>query len=276
MTHEDERFLAKRVALVTGSLGRGIGRSVVLHLARAGANVVINYGSSGRTIDRSREIERLTKAIAGFGSRSIVVEADTGADVGVAALIKQSTEAFGKIDILVNNAGAPWLEQDFAEVAAERWRNTLMAEVFGPAALIAAVLPSMRAQHWGRIISIVVDFRSFQFMLDASYGHRLRAAAYPFWIAKRPRMEMVEELAHAEFRHGVTINGVLPGIIEECSWETALAEASGGAELGSPLAGPPDIARLIVRLCSNEFRWVSGARLVVPGNLFSRIRKSSL
>ena len=113
MTHEDERFLAKRVALVTGSLGRGIGRSVVLHLARAGANVVINYGSSGRTIDRSREIERLTKAIAGFGSRSIVVEADTGADVGVAALIKQSTEAFGKIDILVNNAGAPWLRAGF-------------------------------------------------------------------------------------------------------------------------------------------------------------------
>jgi 3-oxoacyl-[acyl-carrier protein] reductase len=272
MMRDDERFLAKRVALVTGSVGRGIGRSIALHLARAGADVVLNYGSSGRSIDRQAEIERLIKTIVGFGCRAIVIEADTRTDRGVAGLVKQSNDAFGHVDILVNNAGAPWLEQDFAEVDTDRWRNTLMAEVFGPAALISALLPSMRGQGWGRIINIVIDFRSFEFLLNASYGHRLRGTPYPFWIGKRARMEMVEQLAHAELRHGVTVNSVLPGIIEECSWQTAITEASAANENSALLAGPADVARIVLRLCSNEFRWVTGARIVMPGNLYSRIR----
>jgi 3-oxoacyl-[acyl-carrier protein] reductase len=272
MTHKTERFLANRVALVTGSAGTGIGRSAALHLARAGANVVLNYGTSGRTFDRHAEIERITETIARFGSRSMVVEADTRTHRGATVLVAKAEETFGSIDILVNNAGAPWLEQDFAEVSVERWHDTLMAEVFGPAVLIAALLPAMRAAHWGRIVNIVVDFRTLEFLIDASYGHRLHAAAYPFWIGKRARMEIVEQLAHSEFRHGVTINSILPGIIEDCSWESALAETVGEHKSTGALAGPADIGRIVARLCSDEFRWVTGSRIVVPGNLYSRIR----
>jgi 3-oxoacyl-[acyl-carrier protein] reductase len=266
---ETERWLAGRVALVTGGVGRGIGRSIALHLARAGADVALSYGSSGRAIDRGPDAERIIQAITEFGARAIALEADTRTDEGVASLIRRSNEAFGRVDILVNNAGAPWLEQDFAEITAQRWRDTLAAEVVGPAALTAALLPAMREQGWGRVVNIVLDFRAFEFLLDANYGHRLRAAAYPFWIGKRARMEMTEQLAHAELRHGVTINSVLPGVIEECGWETALAAASRSVPPEPGPAGPPDVARIVVRLCSDEFSRVTGSRLVVPGNLHS-------
>jgi NAD(P)-dependent dehydrogenase (short-subunit alcohol dehydrogenase family) len=272
MTSTPDRVLSGRVALVTGSVGGGIGRSTALRLARAGANIVLSYGSSGRAIDRTAEVARITEAIASFGSRSIAVAADTRTRDGVATLIAQAQEAFGDIDILVNNAGAPWLEEDFTATSFERWRDTLALEVIGPAQIIAAVLPAMRGNRWGRIVNIVIDFRTFEFLLDANYVHRLDRAPYPFWIAKHARLEIVEQLAHAELRHGVTVNAVLPGIIEECSWDTAVVAASQDPAETALLAGPDHVARMVVRLCSDEFRWVTGSRIIMPGNLYERIR----
>jgi len=272
MTTTPHRILAGRIALVTGSVGSGIGRSTALRLARAGADIVLNHGTSGRPIDRTAEIARITEAIAGFGSRSIAIAADTRTPDGVDALIAQARQAFGDIDILVNNAGAPWIEQDFASVSFERWRDTLAAEIIGPALLTAAVLPAMRNNRWGRIVNIAIDFRTFEFLLDASFGHRLSQAPYPSWIGKQARLEMVEQMAHAELRYGVTVNAVLPGIIEECAWETAIAAAQENSAEPALLVGPDHVARIVVRLCSNEFGWVTGSRLVVPGNVFQRIR----
>jgi len=98
------------------------------------------------------------------------------------------------------------------------------------------------------------------------FGHRLNAAPYPFWVGKRARLELAEQLAHAELPHGVTVNSVLPGIVEECAWETAL-EAAKGSGGDAALAGPPEVARIVARLCTEEFRWVTGSRIVLPGNL---------
>jgi len=263
---DDARPLAGRIALVTGAAGRGIGRSIALHLASAGADVVLNYGTSGRGSERTADAERIAGAVEGFGVRALVVQADTRTDEGVAQLVAQSVAALGRVDILVNNAGAPWLEQDFADTDPRRWRDTLAAEVVGPATLTAALLPAMRRQGWGRIVNIVLDFRAMEFLLDAAYGHRLNAAPYPFWVGKRARLELAEQLAHAELPHGVTVNSVLPGIVEECAWETAL-EAAKGSGGDAALAGPPEVARIVARLCTEEFRWVTGSRIVLPGNL---------
>ena len=272
MTPRPDRVLAGRAAIVTGSVGSGIGRSVALRLARAGADIVLNYGTSGRQLDRTAAIAQITEAIAGFGSRAIAVAADTRTPDGVNTLIAQARQAFGDIDILVNNAGAPWLEEDFAAASFERWRDTLAAEVLGPAQLTAALLPAMRNNRWGRIVNIVIDFRTFEFLLDASYRHRLSQAPYPSWIGKQGRLEMVEQLAHAELRYGVTVNAILPGIIEEFSWEAAVAAACQDPAEPALLASPDHVAQIVARLCGDEFRWVTGSRIVVPGNLYERIR----
>lgn len=273
MSEREARFLAGRVALVTGSVGGGIGRSTAMRLARAGADVVLNHGTSGSGRDRSDDVARVEAEIQASGSQVITVSADTRTDQGIETLVEAAKTKFGTVDILVNNAGAPWLEQDFAVTDRARWEATLAAEIVGPAQLIAAFLPEMRARGWGRIVNVAIDFRTLEALLDNVYGNRLSGFPHPFAVGKQARIELSENLAHAEIRHGITINSVLPGIIEECDWDAALSALDREPDDPPLLAGPDDIAQVIVSLCAPPFRLVTGSRIVVPGNLYERIRR---
>jgi len=272
MTHQTASPLSGRAAVVTGSVGRGIGRSIALRLGRAGADVVLNYGTSDQKRDRSDEISKIQENLDKAGVRSIVVEADTKSTKGVETLIDAAKSAFGSIDILINNAGAPWIEQNFADVDPQRWRDTLSAEIIGPAHLIALVLPMMRERRWGRIINIAIDFPTLEFLLDAQYGNRLFAFPYPFAIGKFARIGLTERLARAEIRYGITINSILPGIVEECDWEEAVNALDSRDEDYRFLTGPDDVARVAISLCMEPFHLVTGSQIVLPGNVFERIR----
>jgi NAD(P)-dependent dehydrogenase (short-subunit alcohol dehydrogenase family) len=152
--------LEGRIALVTGSGGDGMGRSIALTLARDGADVMLNYRTSEQ---RARE---------------------------TAAAI----DAFGRLDIVVASAGAPWKPQDVTEIAADHLRRVLAAEVEGVYSLLRAALPGMRQRGWGRIVLIgghLADAWRFG-PPDAPLDYPLGKAAR-HWLARTlgPR-----ELAH--------------------------------------------------------------------------------
>lgn len=90
--------LEGRVAIVTGG-SRGIGRAIVLELARRGAKVVVNYVSS------ANDAQAVVDEIKGAGGDAQAVQANVGEETAVEQLIKATVDAFGRIDILVNNAG---------------------------------------------------------------------------------------------------------------------------------------------------------------------------
>ena len=90
--------LSGRVALVTGG-GRGIGREIALELARAGADVAVNYHDEP---DRARATAADIEAL---GVRAMAVAADVGDAAAVRRMVEEVTAAFGSLDILVNNAG---------------------------------------------------------------------------------------------------------------------------------------------------------------------------
>ena len=90
--------LSGRVALITGG-GRGIGATISLVLAQAGADVVINYNTS------EQESKRIKDKIEAAGGRAAVLAADVGDTAQCAALVHQAEELFGQVDILVSNAG---------------------------------------------------------------------------------------------------------------------------------------------------------------------------
>lgn len=269
MTEPDARALSGRTAIVTGSIGGGIGRSVALRLAKAGANIVLNHGT-GATGDRSEDVRRVLDAITAMAARAVHVKADTRTAAGVAAIVAGAREAFGEPDILVNNAGAAWLEQDFAEIDEERWSQTLAAEIAGPALLIKHVLPAMRRRRWGRIVNLAIDRTTLGTLLDHAYANRLDRYPVPFALGKIARSDLTHLLAPIEWRYGITINNICPGIIEDMTFDDAVSALDGTARF--PMATPADIAELVFQLCTDAMRNVTGSDIVMPGNVFARLR----
>src|SRR5262245_60498797 len=90
--------LAGKVAIVTGG-NSGIGKAIVLSLAEAGANIVIDY------VANEEATEELEKQVVALGDQAIGVEADVSKVADLERLIKAAVDAFGRVDIMVNNAG---------------------------------------------------------------------------------------------------------------------------------------------------------------------------
>ena len=99
--------LANKVALVTGG-ARGLGRAYVLHLAKLGADVVINDVdlNAAQEYDEELTAESVAAEVEGLGRRGLGIEADVTDKAAVEAMMQEVIEAFGQIDILVNNAAA--------------------------------------------------------------------------------------------------------------------------------------------------------------------------
>jgi 3-oxoacyl-[acyl-carrier protein] reductase len=112
-----------RTALVTGG-SRGIGRAVVLLLARAGADVAIGFRS------RANEAEEVAAGARALGRRALTVSGDLADPAASELLAAQVAEAFGRLDIFVANAGV-WPPEDvpLTRLSPERWRETMAANL---------------------------------------------------------------------------------------------------------------------------------------------------
>ncbi len=269
-SEENTRPLQGRVALVTGSAGEGIGRSTAIALAVSGADVALNFGTGRNDEAVGQAGLRVQAAIREMGGRSVLICADTRNEQQVVSLFQQIREELGAVDILVNNAGGSWLEQDFTEISAERWESTTAAELHSAFYCMREALPVMRERRWGRIINVVVDFVSLDLLINSQYDNILNRYPYPFAAGKIARQWLARNLSYAELKNGITINNILPGIIEEMTFEEAISEATlkSGSGIG---ARPSDVARIIKFLCCEEARFITNSDIVIPGNLYSRL-----
>jgi 3-oxoacyl-[acyl-carrier protein] reductase len=138
--------LENRVALVTGA-SRGIGRSIAIALAAAGANVAVNYRKTQSAAGEvCAEIQRL-------GRRSIPRQADVSRTPDVDRLVSVVERELGPVDILVNNAGITQVKH-FFELTEADWDKILRVNLKSAFLLIRRVLPGMRQRRWGRIINL--------------------------------------------------------------------------------------------------------------------------
>lgn len=142
----------ERVAIVTGA-GGGIGRAHAMELARRGAKVVVNDlgGAVDGTGGSSQAAENVVAEIAGFGGVAIANGASVTDDAGVAHLVDQTMEAFGRIDILVANAGI-LRDKSFAKMEIRDFEAVMGVHVMGTVKPAKAVWQIMRDQHYGRIV----------------------------------------------------------------------------------------------------------------------------
>lgn len=145
------RFEGK-VAIVTGA-GGGLGRAHALELARRGAKVVVNDlgGSVDGSGGSSEAAEKVVSEIKAFGGQAIANGSSVTDDTGVANMIKQTKDAFGRIDILIANAGI-LRDKSFSKMELKDFQAVLDVHVMGTVKPVKAAWETMKAQQYGRIV----------------------------------------------------------------------------------------------------------------------------
>ena len=247
--------LSGRVALVTGG-GRGIGRGVVLALARQGADVAI--GCVGRP-DAAEETKALVEKL---GRRCIVVQADV-ADPGAARrMVDDVVRAMGGLDVLVNNAGILSFEP-FVDMKVETWDRVMDVNLKGQFLVAQAAAREMiRRGRGGRIVNV------------ASIGSGGVGVGFPgiahYTASKGGVVALTETMAVELAPHGILVNAVAPGFIEtDMSAGTRGNEAALQATLARiPLrrpGRPEEVGAVVAFLASDEASYCTGGTLYVDG-----------
>jgi 3-oxoacyl-[acyl-carrier protein] reductase len=187
-------ILTDKVALVTGA-SRGIGKAIAVRLAQAGVDVAVNF----RT--RESEAQAVCQQIEGYGRRSMAVGADVSVAAEVAQLVVAIEQQLGSVAILVNNAGIT-RPQTLEEITEESWDNILAVNLKSVFLVTQAVLPSMRAHWWGRIINL------------SSVAAQLGGVVGPHYAAaKAGILGLTHSYAALLAKDGITVNAIAPALI---------------------------------------------------------------
>jgi NAD(P)-dependent dehydrogenase (short-subunit alcohol dehydrogenase family) len=169
MHMSDIRFDGK-VAIVTGA-GGGLGRQHALELARRGAKVVVNDlgGSMDGSGGNSAAAEAVVAEIKAAGGEAIANGASVTDDAGVANLVKQTMDAYGRIDILIANAGI-LRDKSFSKMELADFEAVMQVHVWGTYKPIKAVWEIMKTQNYGRIVVTTSSSGMYGNFGQANYG----------------------------------------------------------------------------------------------------------
>ena len=254
-----------KTALVTGG-GRGIGRGIVLTLAREGADVVI------ADIDLPRA-EATAVEVRALGRRATLLRIDVTDQASVDRGLAEAIAAHGRIDILVNNAG---IGPDHMGAAADAhdWDLCYEVNLKGVWRMSTAIAAHFRDNGGGRIVTV------------ASIAGRLGGTGLaPYSASKAGVINLTQSLALSLGRHNVNVNAVCPGLIWTDMWrktesliqrdaspETIDRRAAFEAAVRSQCVlgreqTPQDIGWAVAFLASDEAGNITGQALNVDGGI---------
>ena len=244
--------LTDKVAIVTGG-SRGIGRSVCVALAQAGAYVVVNFRSGEAAAE---ETLTLMRAAGGDGE---VLGFDVSDPDASDSAIKDVVARKGRLDILVNNAGVAY-DQLLARVKPEDLAATWAINLNGPIFCSKAALRSMMRAKTGRIINLS--------SVVAESGNPGQAV---YSASKAGIIGLTKTLAREYAKRNVTVNAVSPGFIETDMTSSLPAAAREGILTQTPLGRigrPEEVAAAVLFLASDEAAYITGQVLRVNGGMY--------
>ena len=229
-------LLEGKVAIVTGS-GRGIGRGIVLALAREGARVVVN--DVGCSVDgRGTEGDpaaQVCREVEAMGGRAIPNYDSVSDFESAGRIVRAATEAFGRLDVLVNNAGIV-RDRTIVKMTEEDFDAVLAVHLKGSFNCGRHAIPVMREQGYGRIVNIT-----------SSAGLRGNFGQTNYSAAKAALMGITFTWALELGKHGITVNALAP------SGMTRMVGSMPGME-NRPVAPEmnPDLNGAIVAFLASE------------------------
>jgi len=244
--------LGGKVALVTGG-ARNIGRAIGRALAEGGAAVMVNANTS------RADAEQTVAMIEAEGGRAAVHIADVTDEKAVKAMIDATVKKFGRIDLLVNNA-AVRAETPFADMTLVEWRRVIATVLDGAFLCTQACLPHIARAGGGTVVNIGG--------MTAHKGAEGRAHVI---AAKSGLAGMTRALALDLAPHGITVNCVVPGLIETVRGLPGAPERPEHRR-GLPPVGrrgePEEIAAVVRLLCGPDSRYITGQAIHVNGGAY--------
>jgi len=250
-------LLQDKVVVVAG-VGPGLGRSIALQSARAGADVVL----AARTASR---LDEVAKEIAALGRRGLAVVTDITDEGATAHLAEAALDAFGHVDALAYNALAMPPIADLTEVSLAAIRTSLDANVVAALHLTRQFIPALAATR-GSVVMIS--------SMVVRYSQRTMG---PYKMAKAALLAMAQSLATELGPQGIRVNSVAPGHIwgDSLKWyfgylakkrgvdaQQIYDETAAAIDLGR-LPEPDEIADAVVFLASGMARAITGQCLDV-------------
>lgn len=250
----EKMFDEGTTALVTGA-SRGLGRAIAIELAKAGANIIINYCSNEQ---KALEVKAV---IEDHGRKAILVKADVAEPAEVKYMFKVIKKEFGRLDIVVNNAGI--IKDGFLMMMSEKnFFDVLNTNIGGCFRVTQESLRMMCKNKRGSIINI-----------SSTSGIAGQIGQTNYAASKGAIIAFSKSVAKEYAEYGIRCNVVAPGFIE-----TDMTESKGGKSLKDtymdyiPLkkfGEPVDVAQMVVFLASDYSKYITGKVHVVDGGLIN-------
>jgi 3-oxoacyl-[acyl-carrier protein] reductase len=254
--------LKNKTALVAAA-SQGLGKATAFALAKEGVRVVICGRHKRELVKTADEIWKITQ------SEVIPVVADVSRLQDIKKFVNIAKKRFGTVDILVNNAGGP-PTGDILAITDEQWKKGHELTLMSTIRLTREVLPMMRKQKWGRIITIV-SIAAVQPLNDLLISSTIRPGL--FGLSK--------VLSNKYSRENITFNTVCPGMIltnrleelmiarsveKNTSKSRYLAEAAKDIPIGR-FGRPEEIGNVIAFLASEKASYITGENIVIDGGM---------
>jgi 3-oxoacyl-[acyl-carrier protein] reductase len=246
------KTLENKTAVVTGA-SRGIGRAVAIKLASLGANIVLNYRSS------IKSVEEVLAEIKAMGANAVAVQGDISNFAEAEKVIKSAVENFGSLDILVNNAG---ITKDglLARMKEEDFDSVIETNLKGAFNCIRHATPIMMKQRRGRIIN-----------MSSVVGVAGNAGQINYAASKAGVIGMTKAAAKELASRGITVNAIAPGFIQ-----TDMTDALSDKVKEELLAGIPlkrlgqaeEVAELAAFLASESASYITGQVININGGMY--------
>jgi NAD(P)-dependent dehydrogenase (short-subunit alcohol dehydrogenase family) len=246
-----------KYALVTGS-SRGIGRGIALALAETGVKVAVHYFQNERAAKDT--LEQIRKR----GSDGFLLQADVTRPEQITEMFRKVKMEFGKVDIFVSNARpeASTFFQPPLDITLEQWDAAFDSQAKALLVGVREALPLM--SDGGRIFAM-------------TYAEGSRTGGHQPWVgmgsAKAAVESMVRYFAVAVAKRRITVNAISPGWTEDSVLNTLPDEVQqlirnwhnrGWTPMGR-LGTPADIGDVVVLLCSEKARWITGQVIYADG-----------
>jgi 3-hydroxybutyrate dehydrogenase len=254
--------LKNKVALITGSTS-GIGLGIAHVMAAEGYHIVLNGFGDAAEIEKTR-----AETESKFGVKCIFVGADVTNYDSVAAMVAEAETKLGSVDIIVNNAGVQFVSpaQDFP---LDQWNKIISINLTGVFHGIRAALPGMQKRGFGRIVNIA-----------SVHGLVASAGKAAYVAAKHGVVGMTKVVALENARQNITCNAICPGWvltplvqkqIDDRAAKEGIPVQQASDELllekqpNARFATPEEIGGMVVYLCSDAARNVTGTALSIDG-----------
>jgi 3-oxoacyl-[acyl-carrier protein] reductase len=247
--------LQGKTAIVTGG-GTGIGKSIAIEFARAGADVAV----CSRKLEH---LEPVVKTITAMGRRSFAEVVDVRVEEQVKGVVERAVKELGRLDVMVNNAGASFRAKP-EDISANGWNTIVNINLTGVFLGCKWAGRAMMAQGGGSIINISSIAGVYGSTMMTHYG-----------ASKAGVVMLTRELGTAWGRQGVRVNCIAPGPVETEGYLDVLHKTNPDADriyraVASRVAmgrwgKVEEIAYPCIFFASDASSWITGSTLVVDG-----------